>query len=88
MTTTYRSRRSRRRSEAVATAIATAVAHIAFDFAYALILALPVMFLTAHLAGLGWSITALSYWQSWWAAFLLSWIIDGASTVRRAIEKD
>jgi hypothetical protein len=92
MATTLRSRRRRSRAEAVGYAIGYVVvltaSGVAFDLAYAFLLALPVMFLTALLTKYGWPITALSYWQSWWVAFLLSWIINGAGMTRRAIEKD
>ncbi|MGH8966896.1 MAG: hypothetical protein ACRDXB_16415, partial [Actinomycetes bacterium] len=83
--TIYRRHRTRRRAESVVSAIVEAIVHVLFDFGYALILAVPVMLLTDFLAGHGSPLAPLSYWQSWWAAFLLAWIIDGAGTIRRAV---
>jgi hypothetical protein len=85
--TTFTGRRRKRRAEAVGAAIGLTLVHLAFDFAYALILAIPVMLLTANLNEWGWTfIVPLSYWQSWWAAFLLAWIVDGSGTIRRLVE--
>lgn len=87
--TTFASRRRKRRAEAVFAAIGLTLLGIAIDLAYALILAVPVMLLTAELHEWGWTIIVpLSYWQSWWAAFLISWIIDGSGTTRRALLED
>lgn len=60
---------------------------LALDLVYCLLLALPVMFLTAFLHSQGWPVTPLGYWASYLVAFLLSWIVDGSGTVRRAVEK-
>jgi hypothetical protein len=60
---------------------------LVFDLVYCLLLALPVMWLTAFLHSQGWPITPLGYWPSYLAAFLLAWIVDGAGTVRRAVEE-
>jgi hypothetical protein len=58
-------------------------------FAHAFVGALPVMFLTAFLVEQGWTaITPLGYWASYLTALLLGWIIDGAGTVRRAMDKN
>ena len=82
--TIYRQRR-RAPGAGVFAIIGVVLLGLAIDLAYALILALPVMFLTYYLNEWGWTfIVPLSYWQSWWAAFLLSWIIDGSGTIRRA----
>jgi hypothetical protein len=88
MATTYRSRRRRSKAWTVGYVIGQAMTHLAFDFLYALLLALPVMWLTAFLADCGSPLQPLGYWASVWTAFLLSWIIDGAGTVRRAIRDD
>jgi hypothetical protein len=61
---------------------------LALDLVYCLLLALPVMWLTAFLHSQGWPITPLGYWSSYLTAFLLAWVIDGATTVRRAIETE
>lgn len=60
---------------------------VVMTFLHAFVGALPVMFLTAFLAGQGWAITPLGYWASYFTALLLEWIIDGAGTVRRAMDK-
>lgn len=61
---------------------------IAMTFLHAFIGALPVMWLSAFLADQGWAVTPLGYWASYFASLMLSWIIDGAGTVRRAAEED
>lgn len=61
---------------------------IAVTLLHTLLLALPVMWLSAFLAEQGWAVTPLSYWASYLTAFLFSWIIDGSGTVRRALDKD
>lgn len=58
---------------------------LVMTFLHAFVGALPVMFLSAFLAGQGWAVTPLSYWASYLTALLLEWIIDGAGTVRRAM---
>ena len=76
---------SRRGSSARSVAVET-VLSLAFDLAYCLILALPVMWLSAFLHDQGWPVTPLSYWASYFVAFLLGWVIDGSGTMRRALE--
>lgn len=61
---------------------------ITVTLVHAFLLALPVMWLSAFLAGQGWAVTPLGYWASYFVALLLSWIIDGSGTVRRAIDND
>lgn len=60
---------------------------LALDLVHCLLLALPVMWLTAFLHGQGWSVTPLGYWASYVVAFFLSWIIDGSGTIRRAVDE-
>jgi hypothetical protein len=60
---------------------------IVVTFVHAFVLALPVMWLSAFLAGEGWAITPLGYWASYFTALMLSWIIDGSGTIRRATER-
>jgi hypothetical protein len=67
-------------------ALLKAVFTTILDAIWALLIALPVMWLTFHLHNHGSPLEPLSYWQSWWAAFLLMWIIDGAGSVRRIME--
>lgn len=61
---------------------------IVMTFLHAFVLALPVMWLTAFLAGQDWAVTPLDYWASYFTALMLEWIIDGSGTVRRAVEDD
>jgi hypothetical protein len=61
---------------------------VAVTLLHAFVLALPVMWLSAFLAGQGWAVTPLGYWASYLVALLLSWIIDGSGAVRRAVERD
>lgn len=58
---------------------------LVMTFLHAFVGALPVMFLTAFLADQGWAVTPLGYWASYFTALMLEWIIDGAGTVRRAM---
>jgi len=62
-----------------------AVLEIVLGLAYCLLLALPVMWLTAFLHDYGWPIVPLGYWASYLVAFLISWIVDGSGTVRRIV---
>lgn len=60
---------------------------IVVTLVHAFVLALPVMWLSAFLHGQGWAVTPLGYWASYFAALMISWIIDGSGTVRRATQE-
>lgn len=62
------------------------ITSLIMTFLHAFVGALPVMFLSAFLADQGWAVTPLGYWASYFTALMLEWIIDGAGTVRRALE--
>lgn len=66
--------------------LAELVAAIVVTLLHAFVLALPIMWLSAFLAGQGWAVTPLGYWASYFTALMLGWILDGAGTVRRALD--
>lgn len=55
--------------------------------AWALVLAVPLMLLTDFLYGYGSPVVPLSYWQSWWAALLFSWLVGGSNVLWQARTK-